>query len=179
MEQKNFTVIFSIITVIVASIALLVVWQNRGSRVAELPSPATERVPVVTTTPPNNDLQQPSIISESSTTTALFTGHYSSTKTYEDKTGVKACYVFTVYKSDDPLFVYFVDLVRRGNTVNSLDENGNLLLKLETGALTENNKAEITTSTANTPISLRVQKKVFSGKGATPCTSFIDILAIQ
>jgi len=50
MNQKKLTIILSVLTIVIAAMALLVAWQNRAPRTVELPLSATERVFVATTT---------------------------------------------------------------------------------------------------------------------------------
>ena len=124
---------------------------------------------------------QASIINEESTTTAIFTGYYFSAKGVygEEDTGPYDCNTFVVAKeknNQDPLFRYFMDLIQRANTVNKSTDNQDLILNINLDNLSLMNVKQITASTKEHPIALKVQKKVQWGQGAPPCYSFVDII---
>lgn len=121
-----------------------------------------------------------SAIDESSTTTAMFAGYYI-TRKFSGGEGLDpaTCPAFLVLKNDNPLFTYLSGMVKQGNGINALDEEGNLLLAIELDDSPSGAKKKIIESTSNHPIVLHVQKKVQYGKEAYPCFSFVDVLAVS
>ncbi len=155
-----------------------------GGYVMSRPSPSGS---VVSVTPPTattlkgktGDAVSPEAIGETSTPTGVFYGYYT-TRTFEDpEWEPRVCDVFVADKSDDPLFQYFSDLVRKGNTVNSLDAEGKLLMNIDLKGVTPQVKEKIVTSTSGSPIFLEVRKKRMEGKDAMPCFSFVDSLSVK
>lgn len=119
-------------------------------------------------------------INENSTTTASFVGYYTTIRKQNAEENISiACNAFVTHKSNDSLFQYFSKLVQEGNTVNSLDEDDDLILNLDFDHITTEKQKKITSSTKENPIILLVQKRAFAGKGAGPCSSFVDILSIK
>jgi hypothetical protein len=116
-------------------------------------------------------------IDESSTTTESFIGFYALTDSFDEEHQHFVCPALVVSPTDRPLFEYFAALVERGNTVNSLDDNGRLRLTIDFDDLSEADVQEIKAATINEPVTVHVQKKMFGGKGADGCTSFVTILS--
>jgi hypothetical protein len=118
-------------------------------------------------------------IDESSTTTESFIGFYALTDSYDEEHQQFVCPALVVSPTDRPLFEYFAALVEQGNTVNSLDGNGRLRLKIDFDGLSEADVQEIKAATMNEPVTVHVQKKILGGKGAAGCTSFVTILSSE
>lgn len=134
----------------------------------------------ITSTPSSRIPTNIAGINEDSTTTATFVGYYTTIRKQNAEEDISTtCNVFVTHKGNDSLFQYFSKLVREGNTVNSLDEDGDLILNLDFDHLTIEEQRKIISSTKENPITLLVQKKAFTGKDAGPCTSFVDILSIK
>jgi hypothetical protein len=129
---------------------------------------------------PPTDSSDGNDIGENSTTTAVFVGYYTTRNVIGvDGNEPETCSAFIVFKDDDPLFVYFSDMVKQGNTVNALDSKGNLILNVDLNAVSTATKEKLITSTSVVPITLNVQKRILHGKGASACASFVNILSIQ
>lgn len=94
--------------------------------------------------------------------------------------GVKAmCDVLVVTGGDSLLISTLEDMVERGNTVNSLDENGNLLMNIETEKLSVQDSERILNSTVSNPANLLVAEKVPEGRAASVCHSFVSITSVE
>lgn len=113
--------------------------------------------------------------SSSYTETYNITGYY---KTYQGEAwGKKAtCDSFVVTGGDMQLTAEFKEMIRRGNTVNKLDENGNLQLNV-TIPNESSLSQTIINSSFDSQITLSVMKKKPTDTEAPVCFSFVDIIS--
>lgn len=173
-NKKNMVFVWILIALIGLGVVGYVLRENVPNTPQEQPNAIKTPEPIPSTVP------SVSAISEDSTTTATFTGYYTTRKTHnEDGVAPIECPILVVSKSDNPLFVYFSDMAKQGNTVNSLDVNGNLLLNINLDATAPDIKKKVMASIKSYPMTLQVQKRPLLGKDASPCTTFVDILSVE
>lgn len=119
-------------------------------------------------------------VEEKSTTTTAFRGYYTRREfPGADGIGPYTCPALAVRKTEDPLFQYFSALVIQGNTVNSLDEQGNLVMTLDMDNLSSQIVQKIVKSKREYPVEVQVQKLAQWGKDAPPCYSFVRVLSVR
>ncbi len=70
-------------------------------------------------------------------------------------------------------------MVQRGNTVQSVTEEGQLQLNLPWQEISEADRATIRASTPSKPITLSLKKKAQLGKGADACHSFFSYVGLK
>jgi hypothetical protein len=88
------------------------------------------------------------------------------------------CDVFVVAplnESDGEVYRFLKDLADSGNTVNTLDDRGNLLVNIDISVLQKKTIDKILSSTSTAPISILAEVKELEGRDALPCESFINI----
>lgn len=73
----------------------------------------------------------------------------------------------------------FSDMVDQGNTVNSKDDDGNLMLNLSLELLSASDQQKITSSTKDNPVDLTVFLHLPKETGAPACFSFFNILQVR
>ena len=73
-------------------------------------------------------------------------------------------------------FTYLID---EGNSLNKIDKNGNLLVNIKSNELSPIITQKIKSSNINNQIELDVIRKTPEGRGASTCTSFIEILSVN
>lgn len=122
-------------------------------------------------------------INEQSTNIALFTGHYlAHVDDYygEESTSSKTvtCHTLVVDPPNNDLTEYFISLIQVGNTVQSRNSDGKLILHLPWEDIPESDKERIAQATTD-PITLILQKKSQGGKGAPPCYSLVSYIGIK
>jgi hypothetical protein len=116
-------------------------------------------------------------ISEESETVGEFTGFYAPIR--KSAWGeTKTCDTLVVLDGTAGLVRYFSDMVRSGNTVQSLDEKGRLHITLDFRDIDESVRARIKNATESSPVKVRLQKKVQVGMDAPVCYSFFKILGV-
>lgn len=85
--------------------------------------------------------------------------------------------VTKVAGGDATLIEDLKQLVDDGNTVNSIDKEGNLILNIEFFGLTPEQKKKIQSSTAINPVELDIiDIRSNEGTEVSTCASFVDIL---
>jgi hypothetical protein len=117
-------------------------------------------------------------ITETSETIGEFMAYYTP---YEDTAWgeTKMCDSMTIVSGDN-LLTYSTDMVKQGNTVNKLNEQGELVMHFDLSHLLPYEKEMIKNSTSNNPVILTVQKyAVLGGKEAAVCHSFTKILSVR
>lgn len=158
--------------VIAASITAVVLLAITATWLSLLPNRITDTSPICTGLCVGG-------IDEFSTTTDSFIGFYSLIDNFDEERQHHVCPVLLLFPSDRPLFEYLMALVEQGNTVNSLDDNGQLRLTIDFDGLSDDDIREIKAATRTEPVSVHVQKKALGGKGAAGCTSFVAILSAE
>lgn len=114
---------------------------------------------------------------ESSTDIDVFTGHYDIE--LKSAWGQDAsCNLLVVSDSVNDLDQYFIDMVNRGNTVQSLDEIGRLKLNLPWGQIPDSDLLRIMNADEENPVSLVLQKRRQEGRAAFVCESFFNYIGI-
>lgn len=99
---------------------------------------------------------------------------------YDPYPATTTCSVFTVLHGNNEVISYFKDQIARGNTVNRLDEIGNLVLNLDLGDITSLKHEELLLeSNKQEQVSLDIKVKRPLGKGANYCQSMITIVSVQ
>ena len=79
----------------------------------------------------------------------------------------------------EKLLDFYDSLIEDGNTVDSKDAFGRLVVTLDLTKLSDAQRDLITNSTANEPVSLSVRIKTPNGGGAPTCYSFLEILEVE
>ncbi len=109
-----------------------------------------------------------------------FVGYYTNQKRYWiENTGPYICDEFVILKGDSTITDYFKAMVEYGNSINRIDENGNLILAISLENISSEINTRVKRSTEVHPVQLTLKKKVQSGRGAPECYSFFDILSVD
>ena len=87
-----------------------------------------------------------------------------------------ACDTFVVTNGSQPLINHLIELVDKGNTVNTLNEIRQPIINLDLKNLSSVDQRIIEQSTKNKEVSLSVIRHMSQGSGAPPCASFVDVL---
>jgi hypothetical protein len=110
---------------------------------------------------------------------ATLRGHYASIER-EAFGQKKACDVMVVIDdAANPLIEAFRSLVRKGNTLNSVNAQGRLELTLALAALSPADQARVRASTPAQPVALTVLRPIRAGTSVPVCTSFVEVLRVQ
>lgn len=89
------------------------------------------------------------------------------------------CDAIVVTKGNTALIDNLLKWVKQGNTINSINDKGELILNINLGSISENYQRQIKSSTISNPIKLDVIRILPQGRGALSCTSFVDIIAAR
>lgn len=103
------------------------------------------------------------------------TGYYTSEirEAWEEK---KICDEFVVTGGDSEFIKEYSDAVKRGNTVNQINESGRLVLEIELSNINPSLRDRIKSSTLSSPIEIVLSEKIPEGKSAPVCFSFFNII---
>jgi hypothetical protein len=117
-------------------------------------------------------------ISDDTENVGQFTGYYAKKiGTIHDNENdpssplIDECDTFVVLSGDTPLVNYFRNLVITGNSINSINEKGNLAVNISIIPNTPREK-QLLASNENKPITITLQKIKQEGRGGTPCMSY-------
>ena len=121
------------------------------------------------------------IINQDSKNKAQFTGYYLS-KTVGGRIPVEGgtegeyvyvatstCDSFVVLGGNESLINYFKDLIKIGNTINKLDEKGNLIVNIDMSNVDVSKKILIVNSNKTKPITIDVEKTARPDSGQNIC----------
>src|SRR3989344_2454398 len=142
---------------------------------------SSTEVSPATTSPQNTEsvaAEPEVVITEDSTQIGEFTGYYEAVER-EAWGEMTTCHTFVVRKGAPKLTQYFKDMVQRGNTVQSVTEQGQLRINLPWADVPEADKAVIQVSASSSPITLSLKKIVQIGTDASACHSFFSYLRIE
>ena len=89
------------------------------------------------------------------------------------------CDAFVVTKGNSVLINNLLKWVKQGNTVNSVNHKGELILNIDLVSINDNYKNKIKSSTILNPIKLDLIRILPQGIGAPGCTSFVDIISVR
>ncbi|KKU11732.1 MAG: hypothetical protein UX16_C0006G0012 [Parcubacteria group bacterium GW2011_GWB1_45_7] len=78
----------------------------------------------------------------------------------------------------EKLLGFYEYLIESGNTVDSKDSFGRLVVTLNLDNLTDTQKDLIKNSSADAPVDLTVRVKTPNGGGAPACYSFVEVLEV-
>jgi hypothetical protein len=127
----------------------------------------------------DNDIQaqtnkiSASEITEKSVVTGMFSGYYE--KIEKEAWGVvETCNTIVILEGHLDLTKYFMDMVNRGNTVNSISSDGYLRINLPWSEIPESIRMQIINSTPEQLVELTLTKKAQHGGGASACYSFFS-----
>lgn len=118
-------------------------------------------------------------ITEASETQGVFRGYYEQIKREVEGSGTQDCDTLVVLDGHEGLVTYFKELVKNGNTVNSINQSGNLRINLPWQELSESDRSRILASTRSQPVSAELKKNVQEGRGGGPCSSFFTFVSIK
>ncbi len=113
--------------------------------------------------------------------------YYSYVKTgeYVDVPFNETCDAFVVKDGDEngkKIRDYFLNLVKTGNTVNSISKNNELIINLDANDVNRLNlidKEKLKSSSDTKVIVIQVKKLIQEGKDASPCYSFVDLYGVS
>lgn len=182
MNTSNISRGFSHILILVISLAVLGGAGWYVSQQGMLGSPPTE-VTSATSTPETTEpvvSEADTVIIEASTQIGEFTGYYEPVEREGlEEIPASTCHTFVVLKGAPKLTQYFKDMVRRGNGVQSVTEQGQLRINLPWQEIPDADQSVIQASASSTPITLTLKKKPQLGTGAGACYSFFSYLRIE
>ena len=90
------------------------------------------------------------------------------------------CDSFVITGGDSWFIEKYKNMVtQQGNTVNYIDESGNLVFNLELGNLPEPDKTNIVNSSQTANINLTVEEKKLNGMGVDVCFSFVEVIGVR
>lgn len=89
------------------------------------------------------------------------------------------CDAFVVTSGNPVLIASLLKWVKQGNTVNSVNNKGELILNIDLVSINDNYKNKIKSSTKLNPIKLDLIRTLPQGRGAPGCTSFVDIISVR
>jgi len=90
------------------------------------------------------------------------------------------CDAIVVTGGNDELIKNLKDWVERGNSINSINEKGEIVLNIDLQAIDEEYKDKITSSSESKPAHFDVIRMLPEQRGAaSSCTSFIYIVAVK
>lgn len=129
-----------------------------------------------------NKTATPLPVAEESETQGVFKGYYEA----EVKPGIasdgipsQTCNTFVVEEGHSELVAYFKDMVVSGNTVQTLNQNGQLRINLPWNEISDSDRAVILASSPNEPATIELRKKIQEGKGtADRCHSFFSFVGV-
>ncbi len=88
------------------------------------------------------------------------------------------CDVLVVVDGHEELIGDLKDWVQRGNSVNEINSEGNLVINLSLDTLTPAAINQIKNSSPTNKVQLMVVRITPQPRGASSCTSFVDIIAV-
>lgn len=91
----------------------------------------------------------------------------------------RTCDAFTVVSGSKNLIERYLALVDSGNTLNSKNEAGQLVLTLSLDALSAAEREAITTTTSLSPVNLLVMPLPAMGSGEEACYSLVEVLRVD
>ena len=109
---------------------------------------------------------------------SFFTGKYEQRTVESEVSGITdVCDTFVVTSGDKAVIEYFKDMIRRGNTVQSLTAEGQLRINLPWNDIPESAKVRLQTGA---PVTLELTKKDQElGRGVGPCYSFFGFVGLS
>ncbi|MBI2029807.1 hypothetical protein HYT02_05300 [Candidatus Gottesmanbacteria bacterium] len=96
-----------------------------------------------------------------------------------DHNGPVVCDTLVVTDGSQPLIDDLKAWVKRGNTINTINENEQLVANIYLDNLNLTDQQLITNSTSDNPVDLSVIRKTPEGRGAPACESFLDIIKVN
>lgn len=89
------------------------------------------------------------------------------------------CDQFVIREGGEEFSQEYRSMIARGNTVNQLDPEGNLVLNLDLEQVNESRQAEIQATTQANPGVIELRKvDQGPGRGVGPCYSFVEIVDV-
>lgn len=89
------------------------------------------------------------------------------------------CEAFVIKDGSRALIDNFREWVKEGNSINKINDKGELVVNIDVEALPINIKSEIRASSSQKPINLAVIRNKPRGMGASGCFSFLEIIAVR
>lgn len=138
--------------------------------------------PGVKITPAQTNVDETYVIpkAQATSTPYVVTGYYSTyewTIYYDDQYGgTTTCDAFVTTKNDNPLTEYMRNLVKAGNTVNSVLPNGDLRLNLDFRMVDPSTIEKIKSSSPEKLVQIPLSRKIQEAKDAPPCSTFVNIV---
>lgn len=87
------------------------------------------------------------------------------------------CDEFVVKSGTEKIIKSLRDWVKQGNTVNRIDDQGNLVINIDLVTVSKRTRDIIVKTNSENPIILNVFRKIPGGKGVGNCYSFINIFS--
>lgn len=109
---------------------------------------------------------------------AVLEGYYSQDE--KEAWGVKGlCDVLVVTGGSKRLIESLRGIAENGNSINRVDKNGNLLVTINSNEIDQNSKEILLSSSVFNPVALGAIKVTPVGRGASVCSSNLDVLYIR
>jgi hypothetical protein len=89
------------------------------------------------------------------------------------------CDAFVVTDGNQTLIDNLIEKIANGNTINSLTENNELLLKIPLKELNQNEQSIILNSSISNPVELKVIRKSPEGRAGMACEGFVKIISVS
>jgi len=106
-------------------------------------------------------------------------GYYSTKKAIDWGDIPVTCDVLVTAGGSEELINDLLGWVKKGNTINAVDNKGSLMVNISLESLSTNDKNLIKNSTFNNTVKLKVVRVTPQGRAASACGSFVDIIAVQ
>lgn len=89
------------------------------------------------------------------------------------------CDALVVTSGNTKLIGNLMAWIKQGNSINKLNDKGELVLNINLKSLSENIQQKIKSSSVSSLINLDVIRILPVGRGASACTSFVDIITVN
>lgn len=194
-ENKILSYSIVILVTIILSVSFVLIYQKQMKLESDQTSITAEKHNIQPTLAMNLDMEKNRYVRVSSCNgnECLFQGNlgqgavegYGHLKGYfyllddVDHNGPVVCDTLVVTDGNQPLIDNLKEWVNNGNTMNSINENGQLVANIYLDNLSLEEQQFITSSTPDDPVDLSVIRKTPEGRGAPACESFLDIIKVN
>lgn len=89
------------------------------------------------------------------------------------------CDAFRVVNGSGPMFEHFMELITTGNSLNALDSQGNLMIRIDITDLDKQNLEVLKKSSEDSNVTLSFIRRTPEGRSAGDCESVITILDVE